>query len=655
MYRLSGMTDANNNTSVSNVSYNAANRLLTMNYPGANEARGYNVLNQLTTLSAGSENLTYNYPTGTNNGKVSSMYNAVSGETITYAYYYDSMSRPLQMTGHDGVNSATYDPANRLLGFSYLQSGNTVGQETRQYNSLEQLTQLTTYSGISHTYNYPTGANNGKISSAVVSGETISYAYDSLNRLMSASGSGWGENYGYDAFGSLLSKTITSGTPPSLSQAVNPLNNWIVGQNYDPNGNQLTAPGVTGSLTYDAENHMVAAPGIQYAYDSQNMRVWSGTLGSGGTLQTQTVYFYGADGHKLGSYAPAWAYNGGTPALSDSAIETESYFAGKRVAITSGSGAITSFSEDRLGSNAASNVSLYPWGEDRGTPGPNDQVKFATYTRDSATMLDYANQRYYVNNQGRFMTPDPYQATATSPSDPNNPQSWNRYAYVQGDPVNYKDPSGRLPICGDGLDVVFDSGGGYDGSFGGADCSSSNQGWGCDSVYVMAAFGGLQMPSPCYFTPVFFQPRPQVTQIPAELTVISTRWVPCSSVYGNGFRAQVTYQVDNQIGEPFAVGVLSVYEYIPTNVMDGKSGPGVGLVSFTKTNSQGQFTDPIWDCSPKPSTWSYTQSLALEGTLPSDISGFFPVRQQQNFVFQTWADGGKLTNGGDITIIVGQP
>ena len=65
MYRLSGMTDSNNNTIVSNITYNAANQLLTMNYPGASEMRGLHMLNQLTTLSAGSENLTYNYPTGT--------------------------------------------------------------------------------------------------------------------------------------------------------------------------------------------------------------------------------------------------------------------------------------------------------------------------------------------------------------------------------------------------------------------------------------------------------------------------------------------------------------------------------------------------------------------------------------------------------------
>jgi hypothetical protein len=34
-------------------------------------------------VNEGGANLTYNYPIGTNNGKVSSMYNAVSGETVT--------------------------------------------------------------------------------------------------------------------------------------------------------------------------------------------------------------------------------------------------------------------------------------------------------------------------------------------------------------------------------------------------------------------------------------------------------------------------------------------------------------------------------------------------------------------------------------------
>jgi RHS repeat-associated protein len=80
----------------------------------------------------------------------------------------------------------------------------------------------------------------------------------------------------------------------------------------------------------------------------------------------------------------------------------------------------------------------FPWGEAKGTPNPQDTWNFATYWQDSNTGLDYANNRYYSNGSGRFMTPDP----ATSSASPQDPQSWNRYAYVIGDPVNRNDPSG---------------------------------------------------------------------------------------------------------------------------------------------------------------------------------------------------------------------
>ena len=68
-----------------------------------------------------------------------------------------------------------YNAANQLLGITYFGAN-----ETRQYNSLFQLTQLTATgsASISYTYNYPTGTNNGQISSQVVSGETITYQVD---------------------------------------------------------------------------------------------------------------------------------------------------------------------------------------------------------------------------------------------------------------------------------------------------------------------------------------------------------------------------------------------------------------------------------------------------------------------------------------------
>jgi hypothetical protein len=49
-----------------------------------------------------------------------------------------------------------------------------------------------------------------------------------------------------------------------------------------------------------------------------------------------------------------------------------------------------------------------------------------------------ANNRYYSNAYGRFMTPDP----SASSAHPSDPQTWNRYAYTVGDPVNRLDPSG---------------------------------------------------------------------------------------------------------------------------------------------------------------------------------------------------------------------
>ena len=51
----------------------------------------------------------------------------------------------------------------------------------------------------------------------------------------------------------------------------------------------------------------------------------------------------------------------------------------------------------------------------------------------------YAYQRYYNSGMGRFWSPDPGGIKTAVPSDPS---SWNRYAYTEGDPVNFIDPDG---------------------------------------------------------------------------------------------------------------------------------------------------------------------------------------------------------------------
>ena len=68
--------------------------------------------------------------------------------------------------------------------------------------------------------------------------------------------------------------------------------------------------------------------------------------------------------------------------------------------------------------------------------------QFIGYERDNETELDYVQARYYGSKQGRFSSVDSFQGSS------NNPQSLNLYAYVQGNPLKFTDPTGHKPEDG---------------------------------------------------------------------------------------------------------------------------------------------------------------------------------------------------------------
>jgi len=191
---------------------------------------------------------------------------------------------------------------------------------------------------------------------------------------------------------------------------------------------------------YDVANRLTGSGPAHgsdvYMYNAQNQRVAVIRIGD----SQETLFLYGQGGEKLATIKPNQI----------SAINENVYFAGQlwQKGLNQRVGS-TLVLTDRLGSVRGSYFtypssgqstfpSYLPFGEEQGSGSSNDSEKFATYTRDSATGFDYADQRYYTSNFGRFMTADPYRQTAKAIDS----GSWNKYSYTRGDPINRVDPSG---------------------------------------------------------------------------------------------------------------------------------------------------------------------------------------------------------------------
>lgn len=377
-------------------------------------------------------------------------WNASSTSTVpgsSYSYAFDTMGRLNTMT--DSVNTATlisgvtYGVANEVQAIT-----GSFFTETRSYNSLFQLAQITVSGALNVQYAYSSTMNNGKAISQtdVISGEQVVYTYDALNRLataqtMQTGGTQWGQSYNYDGFGNLTDQNVIKGSAPTMHVTYNAATNRQTGDTADANGNLGT--GGSSPNIYDAANRLLQPGGttVEYAYAPDNKRMWKGgTVGDG----TGEVDFWSPNGQKLAGYSVFTWTSSGTQHLGFSLQATDAYFGVRLIAKATSTEScqqhidcvtLASVATDRLSSIGK----FYPYGQERPSATQNDTEKFTGYYRDAATGLDYSDQRYHQPGVGRFMTADPYQASG-GPSDPG---SWNRYAYTRGDPVNRLDPTGE--------------------------------------------------------------------------------------------------------------------------------------------------------------------------------------------------------------------
>ncbi len=89
--------------------------------------------------------------------------------------------------------------------------------------------------------------------------------------------------------------------------------------------------------------------------------------------------------------------------------------------------------------------SYAPYGESYAETGSTGQRNFTGQNQDLVGDLYDFPAREYHPIQGRWIQPDPAGLGAV---DYTNPQSWNRYGYVLGNPLRFTDPMGMANDCG---------------------------------------------------------------------------------------------------------------------------------------------------------------------------------------------------------------
>jgi len=373
-----------------------------------------------------------------------------SGRIVTYAY--SNAARLISATDTaNAINysaTAIYAPQGALASLIYGKvNGGFAGITlTYGYNNRLQLSATKAMSSngtvldLSYNYDLGGGSNNGNVASITNNrnaGRTQLFTYDYMNRVATAktqatSGTDcWGQSFGYDRYANLLNANVTQCSAPSLSLSVNTSNRITnTGFSYDAAGN-MTADGTGTSYAFDAEGKQKSAAGVNYTYDGLGWRVQK----SNGELD--------------------W-FNGGHSLLFESDLSgnvTKEYiwFGSLRVARRDSNGSVYYYFADALGSGRvmtnATGVTqqesdYYPFGGERViTNTVANDLKFTGKKRDTETGLDYSLARMSNSALGRWTSPDPAGLGAV---DLQNPQTWNRYAYVRNNSVNAVDPLGML-------------------------------------------------------------------------------------------------------------------------------------------------------------------------------------------------------------------
>lgn len=349
---------------------------------------------------------------------------------------YDAAANPLGVTAALGSSSQTTVVQNLsydAFGVSGAQFGNSltevVGRDVRgRTNSVSVSANGTS------TYQYALNWNpNGSLGSASDSANgNWSYSYDDFNRLVSASQTGNNTTtYQYDVFGNRYPLNNGSGGSTSTSFTYDLHNhNSVFG--YDRDGNTVATPLVDSD--FDAEGRVVrvrthngASVVAAYAYGPDGDRILA-TRGS-----KTTEYFYGIDGdlrlarvNGVAMKVPVTTPIGQVASFVAGQLQYEfrDWNGSSRIAASTAGAVLKTFRSDAFGGSS--------------NAGTDDIAQVNELDVDVDAYSAHAGARDYYPSFGVWNAPDPFSGSY----DFDDPQSFNRYAYVSNSPVSYNDPTG---------------------------------------------------------------------------------------------------------------------------------------------------------------------------------------------------------------------
>ncbi len=219
----------------------------------------------------------------------------------------------------------------------------------------------------------------------------------------------------------------------------------------DSDVNQLTNR-LTSSVSYDDAGNVVTDQKfrqLKFQYDANNRQKQSSNLDDSGVVKSvydaggqrvatqiagalTNVLVYDAMGKLVAEYGSSSTANGTQYVMSDHQGSTR--------AVMNNAGAVVS-RHDYLpfGEEVYANVGMRSTGQDYNV-GDGVRQRYAGMETDDATGMAHTLWRNYDSLSGRWTAPDPYGGSMTVA----DPQSFNRYSYVNNDPANHVDPSGLM-------------------------------------------------------------------------------------------------------------------------------------------------------------------------------------------------------------------